>query len=45
MPSSVTDRLSLTYDVRVVNLDTRLTHTRVPVASRDVQPFMREGTP
>lgn len=38
-------RLSVTYDVRVINLDTRRARTRVPVASRAVQPFAREGTP
>jgi hypothetical protein len=38
-------RLSLSYDVRVINLDTQVAHTRVPVASREVRPFVREGQP
>jgi hypothetical protein len=36
-------RLSLTYDVRVVDLDTQRASTRVPVASREVRPSVREG--
>jgi hypothetical protein len=36
-------RLSVTYDVRVVNLDTLTARTRVPVASREIHPFVAEG--
>lgn len=36
-------RLSVTYDVRVVNLDTLTARSRVPVASREIHPFLREG--
>ena len=36
-------RLSVTYDVRVINLDTQTSRSRVPVASREIRPFVREG--
>ena len=38
-------RLSLSYDVRVINLDTQTAHIRVPVASREIRPFVPEGQP
>lgn len=38
-------RLSVTYDVRVINLDTLTARSRVPVASREIHPFLREGQP
>jgi uncharacterized protein DUF4255 len=36
-------RLSITYDVRVINLDTLLERTSIPVVSREIRPFVREG--
>lgn len=38
-------RLSVTYDVRVIDLDTVTSRLRVPVASREIRPFIREGQP
>jgi len=38
-------RLSLTYDVRVVDLDTRTAQSLVPVASRDIRPAVQEIQP
>lgn len=38
-------RLSLTYDVRVVDLDTRTSQTRVPVVSREIRPAIAEAQP
>ncbi len=37
-------RLSLTYDVRVIDLDTQLSSARVPVASSTLRPFV-QGAP
>jgi hypothetical protein len=36
-------RLSLSYDVRIVNLDTTTSQSRVPVASREIRPAVREA--
>ncbi|NOT28288.1 MAG: DUF4255 domain-containing protein [Acidobacteria bacterium] len=38
-------RLSLTYDVRVVDLDTRTSQGRVPVVSREIRPSIAEAQP
>ena len=36
---------TLTYDVRVVDLDTRTSQGRVPVASREIRPAIAEAQP
>jgi hypothetical protein len=36
-------RLSVTYDVRVINLDTETSRSVVPVASREIRPSVREA--
>ncbi len=38
-------RLSLSYDVRVINLDSAVSQRVRPVASRTLRPAMREGNP
>ncbi len=37
--------LSVSYEVRVADLDSEVSQTRRPVARRTVRPAMREGTP